>query len=128
MLFILSSLMTAIFIDGYCLDTLGRSHGSPIGLYPCHGEGGNQNWMTSDERQIKNENSCICADGSLTNLLQTFCSNRDECLWDLSGHRVKLLGGDVCFTRSPDRSIVLLQTCQGLSEQNWEFSSISVNP
>ena len=43
----------------FCLDTLGRGMGGRVGLYQCHGKGANQNWMFSNEGQIKHENLCI---------------------------------------------------------------------
>ena len=38
----------------YCLDTLGQSErGGPIGLYTCHGSGGNQEWSLTKDGYVK---------------------------------------------------------------------------
>ena len=121
---VMSETNYVVFSDNYCLDTMGKtSHGSTVGIYPCHGEGGNQNWITSDKNDLKNDNACLCADGSRTNLLLTFCSAHSECSWNFSGHRVRMMNENKCFTRSADNTQMLLEECQDRSSQYWEFVS-----
>ncbi|XP_040568461.1 polypeptide N-acetylgalactosaminyltransferase 2 [Lepeophtheirus salmonis] len=37
----------------YCMDTLGHLSGGTVGIYSCHGTGGNQEWVFSKSNQIK---------------------------------------------------------------------------
>ncbi|QQP58522.1 Polypeptide N-acetylgalactosaminyltransferase, partial [Caligus rogercresseyi] len=44
----------------YCLDTLGHLSGGTVGIYTCHGTGGNQEWIFSKSNQIKHSsNLCL---------------------------------------------------------------------
>ncbi|KAH7940195.1 hypothetical protein HPB52_022110 [Rhipicephalus sanguineus] len=44
-----------------CLDTLGGSEGSPVGLFACHGAGGNQHWSLAS-RLIAHGGLCVTLD------------------------------------------------------------------
>ena len=45
-----------------CLDTLGHlSAGGTVGLYTCHGTGGNQQWDLTKSGQIKHQDLCLSA-------------------------------------------------------------------
>ena len=40
--------------DHYCMDTLGQDdHGGPVGMYFCHGSGGNQEWSLNKKGYLK---------------------------------------------------------------------------
>lgn len=44
--------------SGLCLDTLGQhSVGAPLGIYPCHGQGGNQKFAVVDGKHILSSSS-----------------------------------------------------------------------
>uniref|UniRef100_A0A1I8GU17 Polypeptide N-acetylgalactosaminyltransferase n=2 Tax=Macrostomum lignano TaxID=282301 RepID=A0A1I8GU17_9PLAT len=44
-----------------CLDRLTASVGSAPAMYPCHGSGGNQEWLFSDSGQITSSDLCLQA-------------------------------------------------------------------
>ena len=44
---------------GMCLDTLGHLTGGAVGLYPCHGTGGNQAWHLTKSGNIKHSDLCV---------------------------------------------------------------------
>ncbi|XP_015903694.1 polypeptide N-acetylgalactosaminyltransferase 2-like [Parasteatoda tepidariorum] len=42
-----------------CVDTLGHAIGENVGLYACHGSGGNQEWTYTQNHQIQHDNLCL---------------------------------------------------------------------
>lgn len=44
-----------------CLDSPARKrdYHQPVGLYPCHGQGGNQYWLLSKEGEIRRDEACL---------------------------------------------------------------------
>jgi len=48
-----------------CFDTLGKDAGNPVGMYSCHGQGGNQAFTLTRGKELKTEGDlCIDAKGS----------------------------------------------------------------
>ena len=48
-----------------CLDTMGHlSEGGTVGLYTCHGSGGNQQWSLTKSGQIKHQDLCLGVSGA----------------------------------------------------------------
>ena len=45
-----------------CLDTLGRLDPGLVGLYTCHGGGGNQEWSLTKNGKIKHLSFCLAID------------------------------------------------------------------
>ena len=61
-----------------CLDTLGHlSEGGTVGLYTCHGTGGNQQWDLTKSGQIKHQDLCLEASiaSSGETLVLSHCDN-----------------------------------------------------
>ena len=59
----------AVMVGGggrFCLDTLGQDdHGGPVGIYTCHGSGGNQEWSLTKAGYIKHAvDYCLTPDSS----------------------------------------------------------------
>ncbi|GFV39687.1 polypeptide N-acetylgalactosaminyltransferase 2 [Trichonephila clavipes] len=42
-----------------CVDTLGHLIGENVGLYTCHGGGGNQEWSYTKDHQIQHDHMCL---------------------------------------------------------------------
>lgn len=61
-----------------CLDTLGHLSDGLVGLYTCHGAGGNQDWSLTKNGHIKHGSElCVALDSphASTNLKLRLCSN-----------------------------------------------------
>lgn len=63
-----------------CLDTLGHSADSTVGLYLCHDTGGNQEWTLEDNTYIKHHDMCLTIPNTVpgTLVLMQPCEDGDN--------------------------------------------------
>lgn len=105
-----------------CLDTLGGSEGSPVGLFVCHGAGGNQHWSLAS-RLIAHGGLCVTLDeqqGGL--LLLRPCGGHPSQRWLWQDHKLQQPGGELCLDGRNGRLSV--QPCRrAASSQRWTLST-----
>lgn len=109
-----------------CLDSpSGRDNmHKPVGMYPCHGQGGNQYWMLSKEGEIRRDEACLDYAGSDVILYPCHGSKGNQ-LWiydDASG-TVQHGSSRKCLEMSADRQKVSMQMCSGSLSQSWIFQN-----
>lgn len=82
-----------------CLDTLGaQTHGSTPGLYACHDQGGNQNWMLDGKSNIKNDKFCLCVNTDFTSVILNSCKSVKQCQWKVEHDTITLISNGLCLT------------------------------
>lgn len=42
-----------------CMDSLGNKVRGSVGLYGCHGQGGNQQWTLTDHDELMHDEHCV---------------------------------------------------------------------
>lgn len=82
-----------------CLDTLGGAEGSPVGLFACHGAGGNQHWSLAS-RLIAHGGLCVTLDEQLGSLLLRPCGGHPSQRWLWQDHKLQQPGGKLCLDGS----------------------------
>ena len=87
-----------------CLDTLGHLTGGTVGLYTCHGTGGNQEWSLTKTGNIKHADLCLTA------------SSAEE------GETLKLKICDNSENQVRDDASLLLKALLTLFMQRWRAS------
>ena len=67
----------------YCLDTLGSLNDGRVGIYSCHGTGGNQEWSFTRAGQIKHADLCLTLEEARegTRLKLKMCNNALMQVW-----------------------------------------------
>lgn len=114
--------------NNLCMDTLGHSSGGTIGLYSCHGSGGNQEWIVSRDNSIKHLDLCLTladeVDGTSVKL--TACntaSMRQKWLLQQESKMLKHQYYDLCIdSRSHHSKGLTANTCDPSSNsQLWDF-------
>lgn len=104
-----------------CLDTLGGSEGSPVGLFACHGAGGNQHWSLAS-RLIAHGGLCVTLDeeqGGL--LLLRPCGGHPSQRWLWLDHKLQQPGGKLCLDGSNGR--LTAQPCRHAAHsQRWTLA------
>lgn len=121
-----------------CVDTLGHLTDGTLGIYKCHGTGGNQQFSWLKTKQIKHVSDLCWAvsdppsDGDLVKL--RLCSEGDvprNEMWDVSNENIRLVGKQLCFeiniANSGEARVV---KCDFNGDQKWKFtmSGIAKNP
>ena len=48
-----------------CLDTLGHMTGGEVGVYTCHGAGGNQEWALTKAGNVKHSDLCLSVSSAM---------------------------------------------------------------
>ncbi|KAH6923585.1 hypothetical protein HPB50_002407 [Hyalomma asiaticum] len=104
-----------------CLDTLGGSEGSPVGLFACHGAGGNQHWSLAS-RLIAHGGLCVTLDeeqGGL--LLLRPCGGHPSQRWLWLDHKLQQPGGKLCLDGNNGR--LTAQPCRHAAHsQRWTLA------
>lgn len=105
-----------------CLDTLGGSEGSPVGLFACHGAGGNQHWSLAS-RLIAHGGLCVTLDEEQGgSLLLRPCGGHPSQRWLWLDHKLQQPGGKLCLDGSNGR--LTAQPCRRTApSQRWTLST-----
>jgi polypeptide N-acetylgalactosaminyltransferase len=123
--------------SGMCFDSLGKDAGNPLGMYSCHGQGGNQAFIYTKGRELKTEGD-LCVDAKNgrkpgSPAVMRACaedSTIDSQLWSLSEDgRLMNVATGTCLDRDgrSNGASVALKKCdltdEGVDSQKWTFGN-----
>jgi len=109
--------------SGKCLDSAARPEDlhKPVGLWPCHTQGGNQFWMLSKQGEIRRDEFCLDAVSSEPILFPCH-GERGAQYWQYdqnTGLVVSGVGGH-CLALNPGQDRLVMEQCrQGEPRQVW---------
>lgn len=108
--------------SGMCFDTLGKRDGAPLGLYMCHGQGGNQFFIFNSKGEIKSEDNCL--DFNRYDLYFRECDDLGlNQKWEYKDSTIRNPRHDVCLdSGSNDAKYVRAVACNGAESQIWKIS------
>ncbi|XP_061715753.1 putative polypeptide N-acetylgalactosaminyltransferase 9 isoform X3 [Cydia pomonella] len=97
-----------------CLDSPTRKsdHHKPVGLYPCHRQGGNQYWMYSKTGEIRRDETCLDYSGHDVVLYPCHGAKGNQ-LW-LYDQNTKLLkhgSSEKCMAISKNKDKITMESC-----------------
>lgn len=109
----------AIKQGALCLDTLGHPVEGEVGLYGCHGTGGNQEWILTQSGAIKHSEHCLSLE-SPNKVITALCNNDSLQVWEVpkSGQLKHKLSG-LCLEAVGTGEAVRLAPCKNISSQKW---------
>ncbi|XP_067124944.1 putative polypeptide N-acetylgalactosaminyltransferase 9 [Centruroides vittatus] len=112
--------------SGTCLDSPARRDDlhKPVGLYPCHGQGGNQFWMLSKQGEIRRDEACLDYAGKDVILYPCHGSKGNQ-LWiyNPDTHRIRHGSSGKCLEMSTDKQHLLMRECSSEVRQQWNFQN-----
>ncbi|EDO38151.1 predicted protein [Nematostella vectensis] len=111
-----------------CVDTLGHMRGQTIGLFECHGAGGNQMWSLTKSSLLKHETMCLGVnDGKATEPVQLLDCDENNSMqhWEYEKATSRLRHKPTSLCLSSDKhktSGLTLEQCNGSAfSQHWAF-------
>ncbi|XP_043202413.1 putative polypeptide N-acetylgalactosaminyltransferase 9 isoform X3 [Amphibalanus amphitrite] len=110
-----------------CLDSAARRQDlhKPVGLFPCHNQGGNQFWMLSKEGEIRRDEACMDYSGSEVVLYPCHGSKGNQ-FWtyDPKTHYIQHGSSKRCLGISEDKKKLTMQECSPLDQRiRWTFQN-----
>lgn len=112
----------------FCLDTLGHLVDGTVGLYTCHGSGGNQEWSLTKSGTIKHSDLCLALENPTggAELRLKICNNSDMQKWK-STKDGKIQHSSypyLCMDSGDERtSPIIVDDCEGSNRsQRWLYS------
>lgn len=114
-----------------CLDSASRRQDlhKPVGLFPCHKQGGNQFWMLSKTGEIRRDDVCLDYAGKDVVLYQCHGSKgNQQWIYNPQTHRIEHGSSGRCMGISDDRQKVTMESCNSDSERlHWRFDNYNPN-
>lgn len=110
-----------------CIDSPAKkdNYHKPVGLYPCHKQGGNQFWMLSKEGEIRRDEACMDYAGSDVILYPCHGSKGNQ-FWQYKPETNRLVHGTSkkCLAISPDKKKLRMEDCDPEEgRQKWRFDN-----
>ncbi|XP_066253787.1 putative polypeptide N-acetylgalactosaminyltransferase 9 [Euwallacea similis] len=110
-----------------CLDSAARKNDlhKPIGLYPCHKQGGNQFWLYSKTGEIRRDEACLDYSGQETILYPCHGSKGNQ-FWDYDSDKKIIRHGSSgkCMAINAAKTKVVMEYCDfNSSAQKWDLEN-----
>ncbi|XP_071447179.1 putative polypeptide N-acetylgalactosaminyltransferase 9 isoform X1 [Hetaerina americana] len=112
-----------------CLDSPARRTDlhKPVGLYPCHRQGGNQYWMLSKTGEIRRDESCVDYAGHDVILYPCHGSKGNQ-YWEYhpKTHLIQHGSSKKCLAVSENKQKLLMEDCNRTNpRQQWAFENFN---
>ncbi|XP_066583041.1 putative polypeptide N-acetylgalactosaminyltransferase 9 isoform X2 [Prorops nasuta] len=113
--------------SGMCIDSPGKPEDlhQPVGLYPCHRQGGNQYWMLSKIGEIRRDESCL--DYSGTDVILYPChgsKGNQQWIYNPQTKQIRHGSSDKCLAITESKSRLLMEECNtAVQRQRWSFEN-----
>nr|NP_001097341.1 polypeptide N-Acetylgalactosaminyltransferase 9, isoform C [Drosophila melanogaster]NP_725603.2 polypeptide N-Acetylgalactosaminyltransferase 9, isoform B [Drosophila melanogaster]AAF57964.3 polypeptide N-Acetylgalactosaminyltransferase 9, isoform B [Drosophila melanogaster]ABV53822.1 polypeptide N-Acetylgalactosaminyltransferase 9, isoform C [Drosophila melanogaster] len=112
--------------NGMCLDAKEKSEEeTPVSIYECHGQGGNQYWMLSKAGEIRRDDSCLDYAGKDVTLFGCHGGKGNQ-FWTYRENTKQLHHGTSgkCLAISESKDKLLMEECSAsLSRQQWTLEN-----
>lgn len=108
-----------------CLDSPARKtdYHKPLGLYPCHGSGGNQYWLLSRDGEIRRDEACVDYAGHDVVLFPCHGSGGNQrWIYEQENQLIRHSTSGRCMELARDRIHLQMSECDpGNDAQRWSF-------
>ncbi|XP_076678887.1 polypeptide N-acetylgalactosaminyltransferase 9 isoform X2 [Andrena cerasifolii] len=114
-------------VSSICIDSPGKPEDlhQPVGLYPCHRQGGNQYWMLSKTGEIRRDESCL--DYSGTDVILYPChgsKGNQQWIYNPQTKQIRHGSSDKCLAITESKQRLIMEECSPTaSRQRWSFEN-----
>lgn len=114
-----------------CLDSPTRKsdHHKPVGLYPCHRQGGNQYWMYSKNGEIRRDETCLDYSGHDVVLYPCHGAKGNQLwLYDSNTKLLKHGSSEKCMAVNRNKDKIVMETCdENEGRQMWNMENFNAD-
>lgn len=109
--------------ENMCVDSAVRPNDmhKPVGIWPCHGQGGNQYWLLSKQGEIRRDEACLDFGGQDVILYPCHGSKGNQ-WWQYQPkeQRLKHVASRKCLAWKPDNNKLAMEECNSEKpRQRW---------
>nr|XP_031836312.1 putative polypeptide N-acetylgalactosaminyltransferase 9 [Nomia melanderi] len=114
-------------VSSICIDSPGKPEDlhQPVGLYPCHRQGGNQYWMLSKTGEIRRDESCL--DYSGTDVILYPChgsKGNQQWIYNPQTKQIRHGSSDKCLAITESKQRLIMEECSPTAaRQRWSFEN-----
>ncbi|XP_076284607.1 polypeptide N-acetylgalactosaminyltransferase 9 isoform X2 [Lasioglossum baleicum] len=114
-------------VSSICIDSPGKPEDlhQPVGLYPCHRQGGNQYWMLSKTGEIRRDESCL--DYSGTDVILYPChgsKGNQQWIYNPLAKQIRHGSSDKCLAITESKQRLIMEECSpSAARQRWNFEN-----
>ncbi|XP_070566323.1 polypeptide N-acetylgalactosaminyltransferase 1-like [Ptychodera flava] len=113
-----------------CLDTMMKDANNKVGMFGCHGQGGNQIWAYTKNREIKHDEICLDLSSHRGPVMMLPCHGQNgnqQWFYDEKTKELKHTNG-MCLEK-PDakqRDMPAIKACNGNRGQQWSMVNMTL--
>nr|KAF6494967.1 polypeptide N-acetylgalactosaminyltransferase 13 [Rousettus aegyptiacus] len=114
-----------------CLDNMGRKENEKVGIFNCHGMGGNQVFSYTADKEIRTDDLCLDVSRLNGPVIMLKCHHmRGNQLWEYDAERLTLrhVNSNQCLDEpsEEDKMVPTMQDCSGNRSQQWLLRNMTL--
>ncbi|XP_051867819.1 polypeptide N-acetylgalactosaminyltransferase 13 [Pristis pectinata] len=115
-----------------CLDNMGRKENEKVGIFNCHGMGGNQVFSYTADKEIRTDDLCLDVSRLNGPVVMLKCHHmRGNQLWEYDVQRLTLrhVNSNQCLDEpsEEDKMVPTMRDCSGIRSQQWVLRNMTLS-
>uniref|UniRef100_A0A4W3I0F2 Polypeptide N-acetylgalactosaminyltransferase n=1 Tax=Callorhinchus milii TaxID=7868 RepID=A0A4W3I0F2_CALMI len=115
-----------------CLDNMGRKENEKVGIFNCHGMGGNQVFSYTADKEIRTDDLCLDVSRLNGPVVMLKCHHmRGNQLWEYDVQRLTLrhVNSNQCLDEptEEDKMVPTMRDCSGSRSQQWVLRNMTLS-
>uniref|UniRef100_A0A8D0HNI6 Polypeptide N-acetylgalactosaminyltransferase n=1 Tax=Sphenodon punctatus TaxID=8508 RepID=A0A8D0HNI6_SPHPU len=117
--------------NNQCLDNMGRKENEKVGIFNCHGMGGNQVFSYTADKEIRTDDLCLDVSRLNGPVIMLKCHHmRGNQLWEYDAERLTLrhVNSNQCLDEpsEEDKMVPTMKDCNEIRSQQWLLRNMTL--